>query len=85
MQLLNIREWFLLLALSLHLYTIVEIAAPGDEATICEQLRLIGVVPTPAYSANHDEGADGLLELSKPSPFPHWSCIHNLKGTVHGE
>ena len=26
--------------------------APGDEDSICEDLRSAGVVPTPAYSAN---------------------------------
>ena len=42
-----------LLALSLHLYTIVASVAPGDEdQLLCENLRLARAAPIPAYSAN---------------------------------
>ena len=37
-----------LLVLVNHGYSV----APGDEDSICEQLRSVGAVPIPAYSAN---------------------------------
>ena len=66
-----------LLALSLYLCTIfvaVGAVAPGDEELLCANLRAGGVAPIPATVCQH-EGADGLLELSKPSPSPLWSCV----------
>ena len=71
-----------LLALSLHLYTIVVVqtVAPGDEYhPQCKQLRSLGAAPTPAYSANMRVLMDSLnyQNLLPPRPGAVWDQVDN--------
>ena len=63
--------WVALLVQLLMLANPGSSVAPGDEEALCEN---VSSCPNTVLLLQH-EGADGLLELSKPSPSPHWSCV----------